>query len=151
MRGFAIISTNWFMPRHNETNINSFHISDRQQLCYYSMCESSTVTKQAWCCTPSPFLSFSSSPFTVSGVPPCLFSAPHHRQSYNFMFEWRRNIFLPRVSDIADCFAWCALKKLNKYDYNCNNNKKITVFSFNRNLYFVRVFLSLHAYETETF
>lgn len=104
------------------------------------------MINQAWCCTPRPFFPFPSSSFTFAGVSPYPFSALCHRQSYNnLMFEWGRNIEFWYSCLMHLTFQIILLSVLSESWINMNTTttQKITIFSFNRNLYLVRVFFNL--------
>lgn len=145
-RGFAIISTNWFMPCHNETIIYSSHISD-WHCCFITRCvksvhdQPSLVLHSQTLFFPSP-----SSSFTFSSVSPYPFSTLCHRQSYNnLMFEWGRNIEFSYSCLMYLTFEIILLSVISESWINMNTTttQKITIFFFNRNLYLVRVFFNL--------
>lgn len=92
MRGFAIISTNWCMPCHNETIIDSSHISD-QHCCFITQC----VKSVSWsimpgAALPTPFFPFPPLPSLFLVFPLPLFSTVPQTGYNNLMFEWGRNI-----------------------------------------------------------
>ena len=132
VRGFAIISTSWFTPCHNETIIDSSHISDLH-CCFITRCVKSVPwPAKPGAALPVPFFPFPSSPFTFSSVPPYSFSALCHRQSYNnLMFEWGRNIeFLYScLVYLTSQIILLSVVSISWININITATKKITVFS----------------------
>lgn len=115
-------------------------------LFYYSVCEISTWSTKPGAALPDPFFPSPSSSFTFSSVSPYPFWTLCHRQSYNnLMFECGRNIEFWYSCLMYLTFEIILLSVISESWINMNTTttQKITIFSFNRNLYLVRVFFNL--------